>query len=319
MNPTLQRLGRLLVMVPWLLEHPGAGVDEVAERFHTTPEAVLDDLDVLGYCGLPGYGGGDLIETSVSGGRIVVRMADYFARPLALSVREGIALLLAARATRDSGVLDGGATPLQSAIDKLERHLGTQAHLPVAGDFDAGGSDMLGRLMPAVSEHRVVRLTYRSASKEEITTRDVEPWGLRSEGGSWYLQGRCRLAEAPRAFRLDRIIDAVVTDETAPAPPDDAPRAMAYQPADDDPVVVLDLDPAAAWVTDQIVLDDRQTLPDGRLRLTFRASTLSWATSLVLRLGGAATVVAPDALAALVRDRAARALARYELTSSRET
>lgn len=311
MNPTLARLRRLLVMVPWLLDHPGAEVEEVAERFGVTAGDVLDDLDVLGYCGLPGYGGGDLIEVTVSGGQVVLRMAEFFARPLALSVREGLALLLAARATRDSGVLPQPTAALDSAIAKLERHLGGQAGLPVVLDIEAGGQDLLSRLMPAVADQRVVRITYRSASKEETTQREVEPWALRSTRGAWYLQGHCRLAGEGRAFRLDRIRDLVVTDEAAPAPPEDQPPAPEYRPAPDDPVVVLDVDAASAWISDQVVLSDKRTLDDGRVRLTFQAATLDWAAALVTRLGAGATVVGPAALSDLVSERARAVLATY--------
>ena len=311
MNPTLARLQRLLVMVPWLLDHPGVHVEEVAERFDVAPGDVLDDLDVLGYCGLPGYGGGDLIEVSISGDRVAVRMAEFFARPLALSVREGLALLMAARASRDSGILAEGHGPLESAIDKLTDHLGGPAGLPVVLDIDAGGSDLLRRLMPAVADQRVVRITYRSASKEETTVREVEPWALRSTGGAWYLQGYCRMAEDARAFRLDRIRDLEVSDERAPDPPDEPPRPPVYEPTDADPVVVIDVGPESAWITDHVVLSDREQLADGRLRLTFRAATLEWAASLLVRLGATATVVTPDALRDVVRARVEDVLVNY--------
>lgn len=310
MNPTLARLRRILVMVPWLLEHPGVGVEEVADRFGVDPAAVMDDLDVLGYCGLPGYGGGDLIEASVSGGQVVVRMAAFFARPLALSVREGLSLLLAARAARDSGVL-GDDPALATAIAKLEAHLGAEAEVPVAVDTDAGGAEHLAELWPAVSEGRVVRLTYRSASKDETTTREVEPWTVRSVGGAWYLQGHCRLAGEGRSFRLDRIRDLVVTGERVrAAAPADVPPPV-YRPGPEDPLVVVEVAPDAAWVSDQVVLTDRSAAADGWLRLEFQAATLDWAARLLLRLGGRARVVQPPELAELVAQRARDLLARY--------
>lgn len=318
-------------MVPWLLEHPGASVEDVAARFDVGPAEVLDDLDVLGYCGLPGYGGGDLIEASVSGGQVVVRMAEFFARPLALSMREGLSLLLAARATRDSGILGDalgadagtaglvGSGPLESAIAKLEAHLGAEAAVPVAVDLEAGGADHLARLWPAVTDRRVVRLTYWSASKDETTTREVEPWTVRSMGGSWYLQGYCRLARAKRSFRLDRIRDLQVTDERAPEPPQGEIGPPVYRPAEGDPLVVIDVSPQAAWISDHVVLADRRpaatdgaSAKEGWLRLEFRAATLDWAARLVLRLGAQARVVEPAALADLVRQRATALLVRYD-------
>lgn len=314
MNPTLARLRRILVMVPWLLEHPGATVEEVAARFDVAPAAVLDDLDVLGYCGLPGYGGGDLIEASVSGGQVMVRMAEFFARPLALSMREGLSLLLAARAARDSGILGdaSSAGSLASAIAKLEAHLGAQAQVPMTVDLEVGGADHLAQLWPAVSDHRVVRLTYWSASKDETTTRDVEPWTMRRVGGAWYLQGYCRSATDTRSFRLDRIRQLEVTDEVAPDPPEGEIRPPTYRPRPEDPRVVIDVSPDAAWVSDHVVLTDRRAGEDGWLRLEFQAATLDWAARLLLRLGAGARVVEPAALADLVAQRARQALVHYD-------
>lgn len=316
MNATLARLRRLLVMVPWLLEHPGVPVEEAAARFDVTSGEVLDDLDVLGYCGLPGYGGGDLVEVSVSGGRIVVRMADFFSRPLALTLREGLALLLAARATRASGILgrEGpGPAALDSAIAKLEEHLGADAVVPVAMDLDAGGGERLSVLWPAVAEGRVVRVTYRSASKQETTRREVEPWALRSVGGAWYLQGWCRLSGDERSFRLDRIRDVEVTEERVTPRPVDAEEIGVYVPSPEDHEVVLDVAPAGLWIADHVVLAAREPRPDGGdgQRLTFRTGSLPWAAALVVRLGPAARVVSPAELSTSAEALARRVLVRY--------
>ncbi len=314
MNPTLTRLRRILVMVPWLLEHPGAGVEEVAARFDVTVEDVLDDLDVLGYCGLPGYGGGDLIEASVSGGQVVVRMAEFFARPLALSMREGLSLLLAGRAARASGVLgeDLSDGPLSTAIAKLEDHLGAQAEVPVALDVEAGGADVLSQLWPAVRDRRLVHLVYRSSSKDETTSRAVEPWTLRSVGGAWYLQGFCRSAKAQRSFRLDRILQIEVGEERVTAPPEEEVGPPVYRPSPHDPRVVVEVAPRATWISDRVVLDDRAPAADGWTRLEFRAATLDWAVRLVMRLGEGARVVEPPELARMVADRATAVLALYD-------
>ncbi|MGI9016597.1 MAG: helix-turn-helix transcriptional regulator [Euzebya sp.] len=313
MNQTLTRLRRILVMVPWLLEHPGVSVDEVAQRFAVTPSDVIDDLDVLGYCGLPGYGGGDLIDASVSGGQVVVRMAEFFSRPLALSMREGLSLLLAARATRQSGVLGAGVSdgPLTTAIAKLEAHLGAQAEAPVAMDVQAEGSDHLATVWNALSDRKVVRLSYWSASKDEMTDRLVEPWAVRSVGGSWYLQGHCRLAGDHRVFRMDRIRHLQITDEIAPDPPDHEVRSPIYRPGPDDPTVIVEVAPGAAWLADRVVLSDRREVEDGWVRLEFQAATLHWAARLLLRLGDQVRIIQPSALAELRRQRASSALARY--------
>ena len=66
----------------------------------------------------------------------------------------------------------------------------------------------------ALHERRVVTIDYVD-SEGNGTRRDVEPTGLvRGEDG-WYLVAWCRLRGDGRAFRLDRISHAGLTDQTA--------------------------------------------------------------------------------------------------------
>ena len=61
------RLQRLLALVPWVLDHPGATVDEVCERFEMTREMLIADVELLYVTGVPPYGPGDLMEAWVDG------------------------------------------------------------------------------------------------------------------------------------------------------------------------------------------------------------------------------------------------------------
>jgi predicted DNA-binding transcriptional regulator YafY len=307
-SATLRRLERVLVMVPWLLEHGPATVDDLVARFGGTRDDILADLDTLGYCGLPGYGGGDLVEVTVFGDEVSVRMADFFARPLSLSLKEGVTLLLAARALADLEFLpESGA--LQRAAGKLERLLGADT-AALALDLEATGAEHVPEVREALVQRRVVRLEYRSDSKGELTHRLVEPWALTARGGAWYLQGWCRLADGPRDFRLDRVRVLEVTGERAPDPAG-APAEPVYVPGSGDPTVVLELVPEAAWLADWLVTDAVEDR-GGRTRVTFRTRTLEWAARLVLGAGGAARVVAPPALAEQVAALAAAVRARHE-------
>lgn len=320
---TLQRLERILVMVPWLLEHPAVTVDEVTRRFGMSRRELAEDLDVLGYCGLPGYGGGDLIEASIVGDRVSVRMADFFRRPLRLSLDQALTLLLAARALAGVEGLPE-SRPLRSAAAKLEATLTagsgpergaraprSEGSARLAIDLRAPGDEHLGELRSAITGGRVVHLVYRSGSKAEITERDVEPWALAGAHGAWYLQGWCRSAGGPRDFRLDRIRELHVTGEPAdphrprPSPP------PAYRPGPDDLPVVLELGPPAWWVIEWAVVDRVEEPAPGVRRVTLRTPAREWALRLVLSLGRHARVVAPDALVAEVRQRAREALERY--------
>jgi predicted DNA-binding transcriptional regulator YafY len=308
-SQTLQRLERLLTVIPWLLEHPGADVGEISERLGLPREDLLADLDLLGYCGLPGYGGGDLIEVTVVGDHVTVRMADYFRRPLRLSVREAVTLLLSARALGGVVGLDE-AGALARATSRLEAALGVDGDgaARLAIDLSSPGDEHLPQLRDAVADRRLVVLTYRSESRG-TTERQVEPWTLTAAGGAWYLQGYCRTAEGPRDFRLDRVRAVEVTGERTPAPVAPPPPPV-YRPGHDDVEVVLDLERPAWWFAEWVVVD-HVARRGRRQRVTFRVSHLDWAARLVLRLEGRAHVVSPDALDARVRALAHHALSRY--------
>ncbi|WP_043628279.1 helix-turn-helix transcriptional regulator [Nonomuraea candida] len=66
-------------------------------------------------------------------------------------------------------------------------------------------------LWDAVRDRRVVRFDYRGAGSESVRSRTVEPWGVVSRRGRWYLAGFDRDRNAPRAFRLSRISGQVTT------------------------------------------------------------------------------------------------------------
>src|SRR5439155_21100960 len=127
------RLRRLLLVVPYLVRHPGATIQELTRLFSVSKRDLLSDLNLLFVSGLPPYGPGDLIEVDIDDdGRVWVDMADYFARPLRLSRSEALDLYLRGKALLGAPGLPEAAA-LSSALAKLERGLGEDALGDVAG------------------------------------------------------------------------------------------------------------------------------------------------------------------------------------------
>jgi proteasome accessory factor B len=68
-----------------------------------------------------------------------------------------------------------------------------------------GSEGVLGILLSAIDSRQVVQFPHRSSRAGPYTTRTVEPWGVITEKGRWYLVGHDRDRDATRTFRLSRI------------------------------------------------------------------------------------------------------------------
>ncbi|RAV16147.1 WYL domain-containing protein [Mycolicibacterium sp. GF69] len=68
-----------------------------------------------------------------------------------------------------------------------------------------GSEEVLGILLSAIDSGRAVQFSHRSSRSEPYTTRTVEPWGVLTDKGRWYLVGHDRDRDATRTFRLSRI------------------------------------------------------------------------------------------------------------------
>ncbi len=299
---TANRLTRILAMLPWVIANPGATADEVCDRFGYGDRAELvDDLNLVFVCGLPGYGPGDLMDAYLDEDEVVVDMADYFARSPRLAPAEALALLASGMALLSAG---HGPPALRSGVEKLQ-----QALVPDAGDalvVDlADEPGLVGILREAAAGSEVVHLTYTSLRTGETTERDIEPWSVFSTLGNWYVSGHCRLADAERVFRVDRVRSADRTGERFEPP--EAPRApeVRYTPAPDDVQATILLGPRARWVADYYPVEEIGADTDG-LTIRFTASDPAVIAGVLLRLGGDAELVeGPEVAGALAALRSA--------------
>ena len=79
----------------------------------------------------------------------------------------------------------------------------------------------------------------------------------------------------------------------------------------DAPVVTLELAAEAAWVAEYYPTESTAPGPDGGVVATFRVTDPSWLRHLLLRLGGAARVLAPVGAGGPAAEAATEALEAY--------
>ena len=307
-----EKLQRLLALVPWVAARDGPTLAEVCERFGCTEADLVADLDRLFMCGLYPYTPDVLIEVDVADGRVWIRYAEYFSRPLRLTPAEGLALLAAGKTAQSFPGADPSG-PLARGLDKLARTLGVAGDEALDVALATVDEYVMAALRKAVDEGRQVEIEYYSFGRDEVSRRVVDPYGVFSAGGQWYLSAYCHAVDDERLFRVDRVRDAALLDAPAPRTQGEVAAAV-YRARHDDPRVTLELASAARWVGEQYPVETRKELRNGRERVTLAVSERAWLERLLLRLGpdGRVTKTSDRALATAGRDAACRILERYQ-------
>ena len=310
---TARRLNRLLAALPWIIANPGASVAEVVERFDYDRDQLAKDLATVFVSGLPGYGPGDLMVAYIDEDEVIVEMADYFARPLRLTPVEALGLLAAGRALQSSGQ---GSPALERAIDKLQA-----AVLPDATDavaVELPEPPLVSELRSAVEDGLVTHIEHASVATGAVTSRDIEPWAVFSTLGNWYVSAWCRLADAERVFRIDRIRTAAPTGENFEPNLDPPLPEIRYTPNEDDAHVTIRLAEDAWWVAEHYPVDVVDH-GDGSKTIKMSVSDPAVAARLLLRLGDSADLVEGQEAQEALTDLRERILARYKATDGMTT
>lgn len=198
---------------------PGYEHDETNPREHEAFQRKFErDKAELRELGVPLETGTTSAFDTEPGYRIARR--DYALPDIHLEPDEAAAVGIAARLWQHAGLAaaaNSGVLKLRAAGVDVDLHatLGVEPVVRVDPAF--------APLQSAARERREVRFEYRTPEDDAATTRRVQPWGVVSWRGRWYVVGHDLDRGATRCFRLSRIVGPV-TVTGAPgrfAPPAD--------------------------------------------------------------------------------------------------
>ncbi|CAN5847979.1 MAG: helix-turn-helix transcriptional regulator [Ilumatobacteraceae bacterium] len=182
----------------------------LASRFEVSGRTIERDLAALQQAGVPIYAtpgrrGGYAIDT------------QHTLPPLNLNAAE-VAAVATALAAATTPFTHAGRSALQKILAVL-REVDAHGAYELASRvriYDTGsGPRPPGVVEHAIVQRRVLRLDYVDKSGS-VSERVVEPVAVLGVQPNWYLWAWCRLRQAPRSFRLDRIRGAVMSEEVAP-------------------------------------------------------------------------------------------------------
>ena len=199
------QINRLFEMVYLLLNEERITAKRLAEHFEVSPRTVYRDVEILSSAGIPIY------MTKGKGGGISLLPGSVLNKAV-LTDRERTDIL-AALQTVDAVSLEQTNT----AVEKLSSLFGTKNSDWIEVDFsqwfNAGEeAAVFTALKAAILNKRQAEFLYHSGESSRL--RVVEPLKLCFKGQSWYLYAYCRVRSDYRFFKLRRIKDFKVLEDT---------------------------------------------------------------------------------------------------------
>lgn len=208
------KVDRLVSIIMMLLDKKRIGAQELADMFEVSPRTIYRDIDTINMAGIP------VISTSGVGGGFEI-MQKYKIDKKVFSTSDLSAILMGLSSL--SNVIRGNE--LVNALAKVKSFVPADK----AKDIELKANQICidlspwmgnGNIQPyleiiktALQESRLLSFEY-VAHHGNKTTRTVEPYQLVLKSSHWYLQGYCHKRNDFRLFRLSRISNLKIQEET---------------------------------------------------------------------------------------------------------
>ena len=206
MDRSIKRLDRLTGILIRLQSRAFVSAKELASDFHTCVRTIYRDIRSLEAAGVP---------VGANPGKGYFLVEGYRLPPVALTKDEAGALLLALKFAEQQ--IGSDLTPLLRTLQAkicavmtkdVKLHVDSvDSKITICSSPGSSGSgtSYLLAVQEALSQNLLLEIQYSPNPTDEPTLRIIEPLYLGFFEGSWHVFSYCRLRNAYRDFRLDRI------------------------------------------------------------------------------------------------------------------
>ena len=297
-------IDRLIGILAILLREEKATAAQLAARLEVDQRTIYRDMERLCRAGIPLRS-----QRGKNGG---------------ISIMEGYAMERTLLTDADRGAILAGLRSLDSVsgtgyyrhlMEKLPQSREAAADdcvvIDLASWYGPALAPRLAELKEACAGHRAVRFTYCAPAGD--SRRVVEPDKLVFRWSSWYLHGWCREREDWRLFKLGRMLEVEVLEETFPPRPAPSPITPVERVYPDRLRAVVRFAPAVRWrLVEDYGAGSFTREEDGNLlfRRGFpgKAELLRW----VLTFGDQAEILEPAELREEMADFAKKIWEKYD-------
>lgn len=211
----MNKFDRVVSILMMLQSKKIVRAQDIARKFEISLRTVYRDIRTLETAGIP------IISEAGVGYSI---MPGYNLPPIMFSEKEATAMITAEKLV-EKMVDPKTADNFNAAMLKIKSVLRTDEkevvnnladhiqvfRMPWASETKTIPD--LQNIFTSVLEKLVLEMEYRAAYNNEKSLREIEPVGVYFSSENWYLIAYCRLREAYRSFRLDRVIDLKLTEK----------------------------------------------------------------------------------------------------------
>ena len=287
---------RLFKILYYLLDKKRATAPELAAEFEVSTRTIYRDMEALSGAGIPIYA-----QPGRNGG--ICLLQDCILDRAILSEKEKQAILTAIQSISATGYTDG-----KELLTKLSAlfHVNTRNWLEV--DFSFWGKHTYDNskfeiLKTAVMQCKEIKITYENANGER-SKRIVQPLKISYKSKEWYLKAFCMQKQDFRIFKLNRIVELELLENTfvpRPYPEEKNNFQQTY------PKIVLLFSKAIAYrVYDEFDKTEIQYQKNGDLMVCAEMPVDTWLIGYLLSFGARVEVMEPkylkDVLAAQAQE-----------------
>ncbi len=211
----MNRLTRLTNILLQLQSRRLITSQELADKFEISQRTVYRDIRTLGEAGVPVIG-------EIGTGYY---LPDDYRMPPVMFTEQEINALVTAReyflSNPDQSVSENIGTLVVKVKALLKYSAKEKAELlehrvKIYIPEGKKKTNHLSTIQSAISNCKLLKIKYHAIHSDAISTRNVEPVAVYYTKDKWLLIGHCKLRDALREFRIDRILTLTVTQLTFP-------------------------------------------------------------------------------------------------------
>jgi len=302
------KLERLISIIYKLINHEVISASTLAEEYQVSQRTIYRDIDVICAAGFP-----VVSHLGTKGG---YGMMEGYKMDKSLLGSYDVSTLITVLQSLSTVFDDEKA---QGTIERLQT-IGPEHRTPnVSVDLETRRTapEALQLLRKAITNRSIVRFDYINANNER-TLRELEPMRLHYKYRNWYIYGFCRTRSDYREFRLSRLMNLVLTQQTF-QPHEEQPEdrrksneALQFQLQD----VVIRVGPEVlAEALDHFHHIHKQFHADGSMTMRIpvhKPLEAKWLWFILLGFGSGAEVLEPYELRSILKKQLQNTLRLYE-------